>query len=141
MDQLAASQAFIPMRGYPINRFDNIIERDLFERTGKSISAACSSFGFYKPAANEILNDFLQKFFRDVVQCGQLIYRAVFLWLLPRKINDCAYSVVDPPGNLHQTQALLLFTPLSVVNSQLTGHYLHQQIVASLVRPSEASSA
>ena len=51
-DLLAASQALIAMGGPPFNRCDNIGERDLFGRTGKAVSAGCTSLGLDKAAAN-----------------------------------------------------------------------------------------
>ena len=73
-DLLVASQALIAMGGPPFNRFDNIVERDLFGRTGKGISTACSSLGFDKAAARQILNDFRQKLWRDFLLLGNLRY-------------------------------------------------------------------
>jgi len=58
----------------PFNRVDDIVERDLFGRTGKGLSTACTSLGFNKPTANQIWNDFLKKLFRHSVLFGKLGY-------------------------------------------------------------------
>jgi hypothetical protein len=55
------------------NRFDDIVERDLFGRTGKGKSAACNSLGFDKPAAHQILNDFSRNFFWYSLVFGNLV--------------------------------------------------------------------
>src|SRR4029450_667116 len=93
-------------RNRPRERLDDLVERNLFGRTSESISTACPPLGFDQTAMYQILNNFLQKLFRNPLLCGNLGYRAGPLRVLDRKINNGAQSIVDPSRNLHKAHSV-----------------------------------